>query len=72
MTNNNEVTYEILPWEPPTLRSEVNIGKRVHDTKEQFGEGTVLDYDSVEALVQWDNKGLDKTWTHWDDLEFVA
>lgn len=68
MTNNEP---QILPWSLPTLRSEVNIGKRVHDTREQLGDGTVLDYDSVEALVKYDS--LDEpVWSLWGDIEFTA
>jgi hypothetical protein len=45
-------------------------GVRVHDVREQLGDGVVLANDTSEALVRWDADTLD-TWTSWNDLELL-
>lgn len=70
MTNNDKVTATISDWTPPKTHNNELTGKRVHDLREQLGDGTVLDYDAVEALVKYDALP-EPVWTMWGDIDFA-
>lgn len=52
------------------MMRSVMRGARVHDTREELGDGTVIANDAVEALIRWDSDNID-TWTSWHDLELI-
>jgi hypothetical protein len=46
-------------------------GKRVHDTTEMLGDGTVIEHNAVEALIDWDLIPGPPMWESWRDIELV-